>query len=363
MKRVSSCLVFLAFALAGGTIAAHEQPLFKSDAILRAVLTAPISQTYAQRHQDVRLYHPGQWTYIDNDGQTQRLDVSIRTRGHFRREYCELPPLQLNFRKQQVDGTLFAGQDKLKVVAPCRDQAKYRQYVVLEYLAYRTFEILTEHSFRTRLMRLSYVDSDEKLESWTDIVFVIEDDTDLADRLGLERLRLPSVSYAELDQPKTALVQLFHLLIANSDYSVLKAERNEDCCHNIQVLGLHDLDSKRIPVPFDFDMSGIVNTDYAAPPSQVPINDVRQRYYHGLCQPREILDEAIAHTQSKRGEIVALYQNSAELDERTKKRALDYIDDFFAILDSAKRTEREIVGRCRGKNLVKRMLESSTDST
>ncbi len=69
-----------------------RHPLFQTDEVLKAVLTAPIAQTYAHRHQEVRIYHPGQWTYIDEDDRTQRLDVSIRTRGHFRREVCDLPP-------------------------------------------------------------------------------------------------------------------------------------------------------------------------------------------------------------------------------------------------------------------------------
>lgn len=363
MNHIFSCVALLALTLAGGTSAAKEQPLFQNDAPLKAVLTAPITQTYGQRHQDVRLYHPGQWTYIDNDGQTKRLEVSIRTRGHFRREYCELPPLQLNFKKSQVKGTLFAGQNKLKVVAPCKDSGRYQQYVILEYLAYRTFEIITDHSFKTRLVRLSYVDSDEKLESWTDLVFVIEADADVAKRLRLDRLHLPSLKYARLDHPQTALVQLFQLLIANNDFSVIKGSRDQDCCHNVLVLGTEDVDSARVPVPFDFDMSGMVNTGYAAPPSQLPINDVRQRYFNGLCQPDEILAEAIAHVQSKRDEILALYENSAELDARNKSKSVDYIKDFFDILDSPKRIQREIVGRCRGRGLMEQMLESSTDPT
>lgn len=159
------------------------------------------------------------------------------------------------------------------------------------------------------------------------------------------------------------MVQLFQLLIANNDFSVIKGSRDQDCCHNVLVLGTEDVDSARIPVPFDFDMSGMVNTGYAAPPSQLPTSDVRQRYFNGLCQPDEIMAEAIAHVQSKRDEILALYENSAELDARNKSKSVDYIKDFFDILDSPKRMQREIVGRCRGRGPLEQMLESSTDPT
>lgn len=359
MKSGKSCIVLLALVFAGDASAAEAYPLFQTDEVLKAVLTAPISQAYAQRHQEVRLYLPGQWTYADAQGETNRLEVSIRTRGHFRREFCELPPLQLNFKKKQVRGTLFTGQNKLKLVAPCKTKPKYRQYVVLEYLAYKTLEIITDRSFKTRLMRLTYVDSDEKKETWSDLVFVIEDDSDMARRLDLERLYLPEVRYADLDHPQTAIVQLFQLLIANNDYSVIKGSRDEDCCHNVQLLGEKGAMTGRIPIPFDFDMSGLVNADYATPPDQVPVRDVRVRYFNGLCQPKQNLDDAITHMQSKREEILSLYRNSAELDEKTKANTVAFVEDFFAILDDPERVEREIVGRCRGDFLMRRMLAES----
>ena len=346
--------------LTGTASIAQEHPLFQDDAVLKAVLTAPIAQAYAQRLQDIRIYYPGQWTYIDADGQTRRLQVSIRTRGNFRREYCNLPPLQLNFIKSEVKGTLFAGQNKLKLVAPCKHGEKYQQYVVLEYLAYRVFEIITEQSFRTRLLRLSYVDSNEKFEPWTDFTYVIEDEKDMADRLGLDRLRLPAIKYRELDHPKTALVQMFQLLIGNNDYSVVKGGEGNRCCHNMEVLGIKDTDSGRIPIPFDFDMSGLVNADYATPPRQVPIEDVRRRYFYGLCQPADVLNDAIAHMQAKRNEIVALFADSAELDSRTKARSLEYVEDFYDLIGSTERTETEIIARCRGRELMEQMLRIST---
>ena len=160
----------VALGLAGQAFAAERDPLFQEHSTLIAVLTAPISQTYAQRESDVRLYFPGQWTYINGDGESHRLDVSIRIRGNFRRQYCELPPIRLNFRKSQVKGTLFKGQDKLKLVSPCQHGLESQQKLLLEYLAYRTYEILTDYSFGTRLIRLSYVDSDDKLKSWTDLL-------------------------------------------------------------------------------------------------------------------------------------------------------------------------------------------------
>lgn len=362
MKPIQALIVLLALLLPLTGDAKEKKPLFQDAALVKAVLTAPISQAYAQREQDVRLYLPGQWTYTEADGTTVRLEVSIRTRGLFRRMNCQLPPLQLNFKKGQLKDTLFAGQNKLKVVAPCQDGAKSQQHVVLEYLAYRTFEILTEKSFGTRLVRISYVDSDEKRPPWTDLAFVIEDDKDMAKRLGLTRLKVVENNFDQLEHESTALVDLFQYLIANNDYSVLKSADGRECCHNTEILSLKDNADVRIPVPYDFDLSGLVNTKYAAPPSHLPIRLVRTRYYRGLCQPEGVLEDTIQHMQSKREEILDLYRTMKELEPNRKKRTVAYIEEFFEVLDDPKKQRKQLYDRCRGQHLLDEMLSEDDES-
>jgi hypothetical protein len=338
------------------SFASERLPLFQDDFIINAALTAPISQAYDIKDQDVRIYMPGSWTHSIGQGDLERFDVSIRARGLFRREYCDLPPLQLNFKKKQVKGTLLEGQNKLKVVSPCRHGALWQEKVVLEYLAYRTLQILTDYSFSTRLIRLSFIDSDEKAAPWTDLVFVLEDDDDMASRLDLVKLGVVSNRFDQLDRPATALAELFQLLIANNDYSVLEGPEGQRCCHNVEILAPDDDADTRIPIPYDFDLSGLVDTKYAAPPSHIPIRFVRTRYYRGLCHPPGILEAAIAHVQSKRAAILDLYRSTQLLEPRSRNKTLRYIEEFFEILDSPKRVEKEIVGRCRGSKALQEML-------
>jgi len=356
VKSLSIFVGIVAFGLSQGAGASERDPLFQDHTVLKAVLTAPIAQTYAQRDSGVRLYHPGQWTYIDETGETQRLDVSIRIRGNFRRLYCELPPLRLNFRKSQVRGTLFKGQDKLKLVAPCQHGLESQQKLLLEYLAYRTFEILTDYSFGARLIRLSYVDSDEAMRSWTDLVFVIEDENDLASRLQLDKARVKENRFDELDQSATALAELFQLLISNHDYSVLKGPEGEYCCHNSEMFTRADTADKRIPIPYDFDMSGLVNAKYAAPPEHLPIRLVRTRFYRGLCQPPEIMDAAIAKILSKKAEIIALYESMPDLSRLSRNRTLGYIKNYFAILEDSAKLKVQVLDRCRGGEQLEEMM-------
>ena len=50
--------------------------------------------------------------------------------------------------------------------------------------------------------------------------------------------------------------------------------------HNIKLSGKNG--TKFIPVAYDFDYSGIVETFYAIPPSELQIESVRERLYRGL---------------------------------------------------------------------------------
>lgn len=337
----------MALVLAAQSAVAAPTKLFRDDTVLKAVITAPISQTYSQRKQEVRLYQPGQWTYVEETGATQRLSVKIRTRGVFRRKNCFYPPLQLNFKQSEVKGTLFAGQDKLKLVGPCKRGDNYQQQLVLEYLAYRALEELTEYSFKTRLLRLSYNDSDKAGKSWTHLTFVIEDEDDLAKRLGMAALNVPFLKPSQLDTAHAAVIELYQLMIANNDFSLLRGPASSGCCHNVKVLGAKEAIGSYLVVPYDFDSSGLVGASYALPPENVPINSVRTRYFRGLCRPQEHWDNAIALFQAKREPIIALFANSSDLNEKTRARKLKYINEFFALIDNPKRVEREIIKRCR----------------
>lgn len=363
MKGLIPILAAALLGISSGGAASERDPLFQDHTVLKAVLTAPIAQTYAQRDSDIRLYHPGQWTYMDENGESQRLDVSIRIRGNFRRQYCELPPLRLNFKKSQVKGTLFKGQDKLKLVAPCQHGLDSQQKLLLEYLAYRTFEVLTDHSFGTRLIRLSYVDSDEAKRPWTDLVFVIEDEGDLAKRLNLDKARVSENRFDELDWSTTALVELFQLLISNHDYSVLQGPEGEYCCHNSMMFTREETADKRIPIPFDFDMSGLVNASYAAPPEHLPIRLVRTRYYRGLCQPPGVLEEAVAHVLSKKAEILALYEDLPELSRLSRHRSLSFLKSYFSILEDEAKLQKQVRDRCRGREQLAEMLGDEAGDT
>jgi len=121
---------------------------------------------------------------------------------------------------------------------------------------------------------------------------------------------------------------------------------------------------KRITIPFDFDMSGLVYADYAAPPAHLPIKNVRTRFYRGLCQPPEILDSAVAHILSKREEIMALFDETEELSRLSRNRTSNYLKKYFDLLEDEEDLAKQVVGRCRGMDYLEELMaqERPTDS-
>ena len=327
---------------------ASDSPLFQSENMLNVVLTAPLTQAYNERKKEERLWMAGQFAYKGNDGTTQRATVSVRTRGVFRRVNCKLPPLRLNFKKKEVKGTLLDGQDQLKLVAPCAYDKQSQQNIILEYLAYKSLEALTDYSLRSRLLRISYVDSDGKRKPWTHIGFVIEDEKAMAKRLGKKVIKTPKLDRSQLEAKKTALVELFQLMIANTDYSTIKSPPGKNCCHNVEPIADQGATSNIIPVPYDFDSAGLINAKYAKPPAHLPIKNVRRRYFTGRCRPAEIWTDTFTLVSSKRDEIVSLFSSSPHLDERNKSSSVQYMNEFFDILADPSKREKQIIGKCRG---------------
>jgi hypothetical protein len=74
---------------------------------------------------------------------------------------------------------------------------------------------------------------------------------------------------------------------------------------------------------------------------------VEERLYRGFCRPEEELAAPIGLFQEEKTSIYALFQTFSPLNEKYRKRALGYLDDFYRILDNPKRARRAFTVTCR----------------
>ncbi len=336
---------FLALALISLLpVPAPAAGLFDSHETVEIRLSGPLGTIGRERQQKERTEYP---FVLSVDGST--IPVDVRIRGKSRTEACTFPPLRLNFSAGAADGTAFAGQDKLKLVTHCRSgQLSFENNTLEEYSAYRIFNLITDISYRVRLLRIRYEDTDERLRrlDHTYYGFVIESDDELAARVGGNIEKTAGILYSRLDTAQTARVNVFQYLIANTDWSFVNNLEEQTCCHNLDII---EIDSVLFPVPFDFDLSGMVNASYA--PKRKRGRRASAREYSGYCRtPIESVATALDEIVALRSEILAAVEAVPVVGRDSIESRAQYIDRFFAeAVDDREKLLRRFEKKCIGR--------------
>jgi hypothetical protein len=328
--------------LAAGTPPA---PLFQDQKPLEMTLELPLKTLLRERKERPEV--DGVAVVPGPAGTPTRLDVKVSTRGHNRLEKCSFPPLGLNFRRSQLDGTVFAGQDKLKLATMCRGGGDYDQYLELERLVYLLYQQVADVSLQVRPLRMRYVDTDKDGEVTEAPAFFLEHFDSLAARTGRVVLDVPTVPLDDLDPATLALIGLFEYLVGNTDWAATSAAAGRDCCHNIVPLVPASGAGPVVPFPYDFDSSGFVDAPYAEPSEVLNTRSVRERVYRGYCVSNPHLEEIRAKLNAARPAMESIIQ-AGQLTPRTRRKALDYLAEGFEDINDPKNWQRRILDRCRG---------------
>lgn len=311
-------------------------PLFEDAAVIDANLEGPLADLTSD--PDSR----DQLPFTLRAGGNEHT-IKVRLRGNSRLRACDFPPLRLNFRKGEVDGTLFAGQDKLKLVVPCRDSQRAEKDLVEEYAVYRMFNLLTPASYRARLLKTTFTDTSRDGEQTRTHTFLLEPEEQLSARLGGRASDKAEVALSWFDAEHMALVYVFQYLVGNLDWSLVTADGETTCCHNGTLV---ETGEKLLYVPYDFDLSGFVDAPYAVPPPGLRLSSVTQRRYRGFCTDPQHLERALERVVSKRPEIVALIRSLPVLGEKDKQRRIGYLDQFFRAAANEDRLLERFAKRC-----------------
>src|SRR5258706_4249060 len=287
-----------------------------------------------------RKAHPATLHFGSGAADTGTVAVKLRTRGIFRLKKCAFPPIRLDLPSHKVEGTPFAGEDRLKLVTHCQGDRLYERNLLREYALYRAFNTVTDSSFRVRLAHMTYIDS-ARHDTVARYGFLIESDAALARRISASSLAADNLYDPIMDPSYMTMVAVFQYLIGNTDWAVYKR-------HNIAILQQLAEPKPLLAVPYDFDFSGAVNAPYATPPEQLNIQSVRQRVYRGFCQPDSIfLTLALARFRAAKDSMYAAVRAVPDLPERDVRNVLEYFDEFYKVLDDRGAVNREFVRPCR----------------
>jgi hypothetical protein len=198
--------------------------------------------------------------------------------------------------------------------------------VLKEYLIYKMFNLLTEMSFRVRLININFVDSKGKKKPFESYGFLVEDVDDMAKRNGCREADIVNLHTEATDRDYMTLTAVFQYMIGNTDWAV-------PVPHNIKLMTPKKADnSKPFAVPYDFDYSGIVNAGYAVPSPELGILSVRDRLYRGFPRTITELKKALGIFIENKEKIYALVNDCKPLTPRNKKDMTEYLDEFYRTL-------------------------------
>jgi hypothetical protein len=316
--------------------------LFGSDEPLEFTLTADFKATFKSRDTLKVKTQKATLTVKDSSGTPVAIPIEIAPRGHFRlrSDVCNFPPIRLIFSDSGKKGTPFAGQKSLKLGTHCNQKDKeYAEIPVREYAAYETLNMLTDVSFKARLAKVTYVPVGDEKDQVTKYGLLIEDESDMAKRNGGRVFTARGGTFSDMEPQQMATLGVFAYYLGNTDWSMYSL-------HNIRLLLMGD---KYVPVPYDFDWSGVVFARYAKPDPRLGIPTVQDRLYRGPCLTPAELAPVLAKYNEHRQDIKALYTR-LPFDDGYRRRAMDYIDDFYKVIADQRQVKRELIETCVGRS-------------
>ena len=326
---------------AAGQVAAPGErqipALFSSHAVIELTIETDYGRLRGDRTQDSE-YRPAILRMTDDEGVARTIDIEVKTRGIYRLQNCRFPPIRVDLPRSRLGGTVFDGQNRIKLVSHCRDRDGDEQNLLEEYLVYRGYNLLTDESFRVRLARITYADGADDDDPVVRYAFFLEEAEAMAQRLGAEYMEIERAGAANFGAEEAVRVSVFQYMVGNTDWSMV-------AFHNTEVL--LSAEGVNVPVPYDFDWTGLVSARYARPDPRLRIRRVRDRVYRGFCRPDFDFSAVYAQFVEIRADLEALYRNQEGLEQDNRRDAVEYLADFYEDIESPQRARDRLERDCR----------------
>lgn len=315
-------LVLLPFSIDGQ----EEQSIFdvmSHEEVLHVTLEADFAHIDTMRRSAEK--HKAKLSFQDITGAQQQWDVKLKTRGNYRRMNCTMPPLKINFKKKDLVAAGLSKFDDFKLVTHCvSNKSEAKALIAKEYLGYKLYNELTDFSYRVQLLKITYKDTStgNKSKYWA---FLIEDTAELKSRIGATEtvsnpIGLPRDTFHD---SIIKIVSLYQYLIGNSDWDV-------NVGRNVKFVRRED---KVIPIPYDFDFSGLVSASYAIPNPNYDLASVQSRIFLGFTEDIERLKSTISYFKTKRRNLLKIIDDFNILSPDTREYLMMYLDSFFVNMD------------------------------
>ncbi|HUR65040.1 MAG TPA: hypothetical protein VMZ03_01715, partial [Chitinophagaceae bacterium] len=314
---------FLFFAVQLNAQQVDSIRFFTDEQTLEMELTTDIKSLQGEKGQDV--FQPATVKIKFPDGKIIEEVIQVGARGKFRRGYCRIPPIMMQFRN--ASSPQLASLGKLKLVIGCGASSTDEELLFKEFLVYKIYNQITPKSFRVRLIKTTYNDTRGRVRSFSQHSFMLEDDGDMARRNGCFKKVHGQLLTEATERDNMTMVAVFEYMIGNTDWSV----PNE---HNIEIIFNREKPlAPPLTVPYDFDYCGLVDASYAVPNEIIGTEKVTERVYRGFPRSMEELQQTLALFRSKKEAIYSVIRNFTMLGERARRGMINYLDEFYRMIE------------------------------
>jgi hypothetical protein len=311
--------------------------LFSNTDVLNLTLRFDITNYRKKKPKEE--YMDALLTYHINDKDSINKKIRLKSRGEMRNGYCDFPPIRLNFSKADFQKADLKKIDKIKLVTHC--EYGNEEYLFKEYLIYKLYNVLTDTSFRVRLVKIEYINTYKKSKPINTYAFFIEPIEILAARTNSIEVTSVNLTQKNIYPEMMDRAAIFNYMVGNTDWSVPNQ-------HNVKILSTLSVVNSGFGmiVPYDFDYSGLVNADYAIPFEGLGIESVTQRRYVGICRSEETFIQALQEFKDKKEEFYKVINEFPLLKEKTKREMTGYLDTFFSGFDRRNTVVFDILSKC-----------------
>lgn len=315
--------------------------LFRSEDLLSIELHAEFKTILDTRWNEDET-KGGETEYYDakilygEEGNQVEVPLRIKARGQFRRnpKYCKFPPLMLNFKKKEVENTLFDKQDKIKMVTFCQDQPE----VFKEYVIYKMYNLITDWSFNVRLVNVLYINTAKNKKLYEKIGFLIEEDKRVAKRHDSKIIAQHHFPF-DLNPDNEAKLSMFQFMIGNPDWFYTTGQ-------NTDIMHPKDTTLAPVAVPYDFDYSEFVNAEYTKPAGVPDEYLAKKKIFKGMCLSNEKLNEVIEYYNMLKPQFMEVINSNEYMAKFSKKECVKYLEEFYTIINTQDMLQTEVLDTC-----------------
>ncbi|MEM6700784.1 MAG: hypothetical protein AAF599_20440 [Bacteroidota bacterium] len=320
-KTFTLLLTFL--ALNTTFLFAQEQSIFdylasSEEQVVAITIKANFDTIIAKKY--TKDYHDATLEVKDSE---ELWDIKIRTRGRYRRRICDFPPIKLEFSKKDLEAKGLSRVDDMKLVTHCSGDVTSDSYVLREAMAYGLYNIFTDNSFKHQVVKLTYINTGKKKYKIKRYGILIEDEKAVAQRLGGMPVDTFGLAWNNIQTPSIELAACYQYMIGNTDWDI-PMQRNLKFVYRKE-------QEEFIAIPYDFDMSGLVNPTYGIPNPDLPISTLQDRYYLGLLKPSA---ETIDLLKSKKDDLLKYCKSYKLLNGAHRSEVHRFIESFYEALEN-----------------------------